>query len=95
MAPYQRLCEGLYVGDHVVVNVTVEIPFSIGLRADQSTVRFSLLGAKNDTDAMVDCLRSSRSTIAGALRKSQTVLIHCNEGKQRSCPQSLLLSHGF
>lgn len=70
----------------VIVNVTREVPFSKLLRPDQQVVRYDVLDDDaSDQAAMATLLRGARVYVLGAVRAGRRVLVHCLEGKQRSC----------
>lgn len=89
----QKIADGLFIGNReaskdvdqfsYVVNVTTDIPFSDG---DKPCYRIPVfdIGVQSQQDIMFSHFFDICSNVDDQL-KNGNVLVHCSEGKQRSC----------
>jgi hypothetical protein len=94
-----EIMSGLFIGDEryamapdvleydCVINVTSEVPFSKLLLPQTSRLQVDVLdvGGQRQQEVMHASFQKCCSHIEANLRNGKRVLVHCAEGKQRSC----------
>jgi protein-tyrosine phosphatase len=94
-----EIIPGLYIGDEhtamapdvleygCVINATSEVPNSRFIPSETITLRIDVLdvASEGEQDVMFMALRKACDVIHQNLMAGKKVLVHCAEGKQRSC----------
>jgi hypothetical protein len=95
--PSSQILPLLFVGDEIapevhafgyVLNITEEVPRSALFEPDVLFRRFPILDVNGDhqeQQRMLSFFPATCVTIQGVRDLNRAVLVHCTEGKQRSC----------